>query len=150
LALLTVVLVAAVALGGFVLALARLTAATTPPTAARTGTAAPQRPAQATLPPGPGGFLGWPVGLDGWTVVLALHSDRSAAVADARRVAARTPPQLGVLDTDQHPGMHPGHAWEVFSGRYPNQAAAQTAASALARDGFASAHPVEVQAPGAP
>jgi hypothetical protein len=139
---LVIALVVIVVIGGFALALVRLTANAGPPASHPSA-----RRAGAT---GPGGFATWGPGLDGWTVILTLHSTEQAALADARRFAAEGVRGLGVLSTNQHPAMRPANAWEVFAGRYPDQAAATAAASALARKGLGSVKATEVQRPGAP
>ncbi|MHB8656701.1 MAG: hypothetical protein ACYC91_01905 [Solirubrobacteraceae bacterium] len=88
----------------------------------------------------------WPVGLSGWTVVLAR--DRSEAGAHATAVGfARTGTQAGVLDSSEHPAMTPGY-WIVFSGRYPDSARASAAAAGLQSRGYTTAQAERVAPPG--
>jgi hypothetical protein len=79
---------------------------------------------------GPGTQIGdWPVGEDGWTVVLASISQtegRPAAIAHARKALARKLPQVGVLDSSRYASLHPGY-WVVFSGLYSSEAEATSA-----------------------
>ena len=117
-------------------------AATTPTTAATTTTATPATPRRAPTPQ----LASWPVGLSGWTVVVARVSTRASARAIATRVAQAGSP-VGVLETRQHPNLTPGY-WVVFSGRYPTPTAARTAAAALVARGQAGAHVALVGRPG--
>ena len=109
-----------------------------------TATSSPSSTAAAA--PAPPTFLGWPVGLSGWTVVLARSrtetlADRSAAVFAADGV------QVGVLDSNQHPSMPAGY-WFVFTGRYPDRARARAAAARLRLEGKPTAVAVRVARPG--
>lgn len=101
-------------------------------------TSAPSAPVRSSV-------TSWPPGLSGWTVVLAKTTDQSLA-RDAALGLAAGGLSVGVLDTTQHPLLRPGD-WVVFSGRYPDQAHAQAAATRLKRAGHAGTV-VEVAAPG--
>jgi hypothetical protein len=71
----------------------------------------------------------WPVGDDGWTIVLASlpqTDGRQPAVknaADARRAGLRA---VGVLDSSQYASLHPGY-WVVFTGVFGSEAEATSA-----------------------
>ena len=82
-------------------------------------------------------IAGWAPGLPGWTVVLATSTDEAAARQLAVELASRAP-AVGLLDSSQHPALKPG-LWIVFSGRYPTDAGARTAAAALRAKGILSA-----------
>ena len=99
----------------------------------------------SAAPVGPS-ISAWPVGLPGWTVVLATRRDPAAARATATRIAAAGI-SVGVLDTSQHSALKPGH-WLVFSGRYPTRAAAAAQAGALLAKGETGARARLVARPG--
>ena len=101
--------------------------------------------ARATAPPAPT-ISSWPVGLPGWTVVLATRRDPAAARTTATRIAT-SGISVGVLATSQHPALKPGH-WLVFSGRYPTKAAADAQAAALLAKGETGARARLVARPG--
>ncbi len=88
----------------------------------------------------------WPVGLPGWTVVLATRRDPAAARATATRIAAAGI-SVGILDTSRHAALQPGR-WLVFSGRYPTKAAADAQAAALLAKGETGARARLVARPG--
>ncbi len=71
----------------------------------------------------------WPVGLPGWTIVLATAHTRVAAVSRAKSLAPGYG-QVGVLDSSLHPALPKGQ-WLVFYKSYPTQALAQAAAANL-------------------
>jgi RNA polymerase subunit RPABC4/transcription elongation factor Spt4 len=99
--------------------------------------------AAATAPAPP--IRTWPVGLPGWTVVLATAPTRAAAVARAKSLAPGYG-QVGVLDSSLHPAL-PKAQWLVFYKSYPTQAMAQAAAAAL---GQQASQVVLVARPGQP
>jgi hypothetical protein len=139
-------------IGGFVLALHRLTGNTGPGTGGH-GTQSQSSGSSTSAgaaTAGPGGFAAWPPGLDGWTVVLATDSSEQGAISAAQQLSQAGVRGIGVLATGDHPSMRPRNAWEVFSRRYPNQASAQSAATALIKQGLPAALAVQVQRPGAP
>ncbi|MGI8428451.1 MAG: SPOR domain-containing protein [Solirubrobacteraceae bacterium] len=102
----------------------------------------------ATVPPGRSStqLATWPVGLPGWTAVLASSRSEASAKATARRIAAAGI-SVGVLNSSRHPALAPRY-WVVFSGRYANRAAAQSHAHALVANGYAEAHARLVGRPG--
>jgi hypothetical protein len=139
--LIVIAAVVLIAAGIFVFALVRATdsAGTVPaasPSATPTGVVA--------------GTATWPPGLDGWTVVLATRASRSAAATQAVALAKTGISDVGVLATSAHPQMHPADSYDVFTGRYPSRAAAQSAAAALVKRGHLGSRAVEVQRPGGP
>jgi septal ring-binding cell division protein DamX len=79
-------------------------------------------------------------------VVLFVSRDRASAEATAHTLA-QTLPNIGVLNTSDHPSMAPGF-YVVFSGRYPTGDAAKAAATTLKADGQATAHARMVEPPG--
>ena len=81
---------------------------------------------------GPAGVADWPVGVDGWTIVLGSYPQtggRRAAVAGARRARAKGLTQVGVLDSSSYASLLPGY-WVVFSGIYTSEAEATSALEA--------------------
>jgi septal ring-binding cell division protein DamX len=106
----------------------------------------PSRPSPSVAGTPAAKLLSWPAGLGGWTVVLSSSSSR----ADARTTAATlagSVPNLGVLNSSEHPSMSPGR-WVVFSGRYPTKAEADSAAASLLSHGRSGAHARMVEPPG--
>jgi hypothetical protein len=111
-----------------------------------TPTAPPQTPTTpppATTRPRPSGALTvWPANRNGWTVVLEsvpTSAGKSLAVARARAAARAGLPQVGVVNSGAFSSLHPGY-FVVFSGIYATQSEANSAASAAAGKGFASAY----------
>ncbi len=83
--------------------------------------------------PTPGtGSSDWPAGETAWTAVLSSVRSESDARAAKSRVAASGQP-AGVLFSSDFPGLRPGY-WVVFSGTYPDKAAAAAQASRLSSD----------------
>ncbi|HEV3055508.1 MAG TPA: SPOR domain-containing protein [Solirubrobacteraceae bacterium] len=149
--------VIALAIGGFVVAVISISNDSGNPAAAVTAihsraaasNSTNAATATATTPAGsPANIGAWPVGLPGWTVVLAAEHTRASAYRVAERVAGQGI-DVGVLDSSQHPSLAPGF-WVVFSGRYPTQAAAQTASAQLVSLGQSYAHPRLVGRQGGP
>jgi hypothetical protein len=139
----TVVLAALVA---FVVAVANLGDS---PAAARRSASArpdPSSPSARTAAPAGAQIASWPSGLSGWTVKLASATTAASAEATARSLAAHGL-GVGVLNSSEHPHMHPG-LWVVFSHRYPLQAQAQAAAAKLVAAGHPGAAAIEVAPPG--
>ncbi|HTX45559.1 MAG TPA: zinc ribbon domain-containing protein [Solirubrobacteraceae bacterium] len=134
--------VAAVAVLVFVLVLSNVSSSgsSSPTARASATTIAPPSKQTAT-----GAVPGWPVGLGGWTVALGAGTSHAAADTRARAIAADGV-QVGVLDSNLHPALRPGH-WIVFSGRYPTKAQARAAAAQLVSLGHAHAHALLVGRP---
>jgi hypothetical protein len=155
LAVITAVIV--LAIGGFVVAVISISNDSGNPAPAVTAIhsrAAASNPTNATgatptsAAGSPANIGAWPVGLPGWTVVLAAKHTRAGAYRVAERVAGQGI-DVGVLDSSQHPSLAPG-SWVVFSGRYPTQAAAQSASVQLVNLGQSYAHPRLVGRQGGP
>ena len=96
-------------------------------------------PTSTTLPgPSEEGATGvgdWPVGVDGWTIVLASlpqTEGRRAADGRAERARARGLIDVGVLDSSRYASLHPGY-WVVFSGVYASEAEATSALESARR-----------------
>jgi hypothetical protein len=156
---LVVLVVIVIALAGFVFALNRLTndagrtasadaaasAAVTPTRSGQSATASTTQAGTVTAIQ-VAGIASWPVGLDGWTVVLNRFKIESQAYSAAQKSLA-SGLHVGVLDTSDHPSMRAGY-WVVFSGRYPNRATARPVAAKLVGAGYASAHARQVAPPG--
>ena len=105
-------------------------AATTPaaPTPTRSATtAAPSTPAAA--PP----LAAWPSGRQAWTVVLATASSRAAAERRGRQAIGRGV-KAGVLDTSRFDVAANGARFVVFTGQFPDQAAAVAGETRLGHD----------------
>jgi hypothetical protein len=147
-----VLAVIALAIAGFAFALARLTdnsapAVTGGAVAAASATPTAHRSGVTTAPTTTGSRIGgWPVGLSGWTVVLAKFKSEASAYARAQVIAAAGTP-VGVFDSTDHPSMRPGK-WIVFSGRFPSRADAQAAATPLIAGGYTRAVARQVAPPG--
>jgi hypothetical protein len=147
-----VLAVIALAIAGFAFALARLTDNSAPAVsggavAAAGATHTARHPGATTTPTTTGSRIGdWPVGLSGWTVVLAKFKSEAAAYARAQVIAASGTP-VGVFDSTDHPSMRPGK-WTVFSGRFPSRAEAQAAVAPLIAGGYTGAAARQVAPPG--
>lgn len=92
------------------------------------------------------GIASWPVGIDGWTVVLQRFTAESAAYTRAQRIVPSGIP-VGVLNSSDHPSMQAGY-WILFSGRYPHRSGARAAAAHLVSDGYTTAVARRVAPPG--
>ncbi len=96
--------------------------ASAPLTAARTAATRPQA--------APGS---WPVGVAGWTVVIATlaKKDHRRAAADRLAATVLAPGLVGhVLDSSLHPRLRPA-VWIIYVGRYPTRARAERSARQL-------------------
>jgi SPOR domain len=100
------------------------------PVARTPGAATPAATAAAPIPD-------WPVGLPGWTVVIARSHSKRSADATARRIIA-SGRLVGVLNSSEHPSMTPGYQI-VYTGRYVSRAQARGVAAKLRRRGDSSA-----------
>jgi hypothetical protein len=108
------------------------TATLTAPEPDEPPTTAAEPPTTAAQPPPPPGPIEWPVGRDGWTIVLSsvpLAAGRPAALAKAREALAAGLEDVGVLDSTRYPSLTPGY-FVVFAGVHRSQ---ETAERALAR-----------------
>ena len=94
--------------------------------------------AAATTTASAPGLASWPIGLSGWTVVLATAPTEAAAQADAARLRSYGATGLGLIETSQHPAMR-GPPWAIFSGRYPTGQLAASAAGAFRSRGLTRA-----------
>jgi len=114
-------------------------------TAAAPLPAAPVRP--TTAPANPHTLATWPVGLPGWTVILASkrHQAKAQAYAKGLLTAGLS---VGILYSSRYPAL-PAGRWIVFLGRYPTRAAAQAKSTALIARGYKAAHVHLVAKPGA-
>lgn len=92
-------------------------------------TAAEPPTTAAQPPPPPPGPIEWPVGRDGWTIVLSsvpLAAGRPAALAKAREALAAGLEDVGVLDSTRYPSLTPGY-FVVFAGVHRSQDSAERA-----------------------
>ena len=123
------------------------TAATLPtapePTAStRTTTTQTHSTSTTTVAAPPNGRTPWPVGRNGWTIVLVSYpvtGGTAAPYATAARGAHGGLPEVGVLDSNQFSSLHPGY-YVVFSGIYSSAGEAETALRTVHATGFASAY----------
>lgn len=77
---------------------------------------------------------------DGYTLVLASvprANGRASAVQIAKRALAQGLPEVGILDSKDFAGLHPGY-YVVFSGVYDSNAAAAAHVSQAEAAGFTS------------
>ena len=77
---------------------------------------------------------------DGYTLVLASipqANGRASAVQIAKRALAQGLTEVGILDSKDFAGLHPGY-FVVFSGVYDSNAAAATHISQAKTAGFTS------------
>jgi hypothetical protein len=76
------------------------------------------------------GFRAWPLGQDGWTVVLVSvpkgTGGRTTALRRARQARSRGLPQVGIVDSGNVASLHPGY-WVVFTGVYDTEPEATSA-----------------------
>ena len=114
----------------------------TPTTRAQVTTAAPPaplgRPAATKL-------IEWTIP-DGYTLVLAsVPSDngRATAVQIAKRALSQGLPEVGILDTKDFAGLHPGY-FVVFSGVYTSNADASSHLRQARAAGYAASYARQV------
>jgi SPOR domain len=129
--------VIAIAVGGFIVAIGRLSGGSSAPS-----TSPAPRAATAS---GLVTISEWPPRVAGWTVVLAHSRSERIAYSKATKLANQGV-AAGVLDSSHHPGWARGY-WVVFSGRYGTQGEAKAAAVALASKGHHGAHARLVEQP---
>jgi type IV secretory pathway VirB10-like protein len=129
----------------------KTTAATGPPVPGATGTIEPPPPAgtntsslptptipattettaPAPQPPPPAAteLIEWPQGQNGWTIVLASipqSSGRATATGEAREALGAGLTDVGVLNSSEFSGLHPGY-FVVFTGTFTSQSEASAA-----------------------
>jgi len=112
----------------------------TAPTQTGTTSAAPtRRPQQQTL-------ATWPVGKNGWTIVLdsvPTTNSRAGALAEARQALHLGLKQVGVLDSGGYSSLHPGY-YVVFTGIYDSQVEAQSHIIDAHRRGYRNPYPRQI------
>jgi hypothetical protein len=109
---------------------------TTPPTTAKQPP--PSGPTSTTL-------TEWTLP-DGYTLVLASvpkDNGRATAVEVAKRALSQGLPSVGILDSKDFAGLHPGY-FVVFSGVYSSDAEASRHLSAATAAGFSAAYARQV------
>jgi hypothetical protein len=114
---------------------------TEPPSTARTTTAAAPPPAGPT----PTTLTEWTLP-DGYTLVLASvprENGRATAVEIAKRALSEGLPSVGILDSKDFAGLHPGY-FVVFSGVYSSNADASEHLSQATTAGFSAAYARQV------
>jgi hypothetical protein len=114
---------------------------TEPPTTARTTTAAAPPPAGPT----PTTLTEWTLP-DGYTLVLASvprENGRATAVEIAKRALSDGLPSVGLLDSKDFAGLHPGY-FVVFSGVYSSNDEASQHLSQATTAGFSAAYARQV------
>jgi hypothetical protein len=97
-----------------------------PTTPGTTGTTATL---PAPPPPTTGTITEWPVGQNGWTIVLASipqSAGRAIALRDARKAISAGLSDVGVLDSSEFSSLHSGY-FVVFSGVFSSQQEAKSA-----------------------
>ena len=118
----------------------------TVPSGTPTTTGPPQTPTQpppaTSTTPAPGGLTPWPANQNGYTVVLAsVPSDngRATAVQIAKRALSQGLPEVGILDSKDFAGLHPGY-FVVFSGVYTSNADASSHLRQARAAGYAASY----------
>jgi hypothetical protein len=162
-----VVVVILIAIGGFAVAVSRLSGNSASPVtgaSASTGNVSPLQSAAASAASATASsasqaaatnaagaakvssIAAWPVGLSGWTVVLSKYTSKTDAEARAQLIAPTGTP-VGVFNSNLHPLMKPGF-WVVFSNRFPNRYDARVSAAHLIAEGYTTAVARQVARPG--
>jgi hypothetical protein len=88
----------------------------------------PAEPPPAEPPPPSNELIEWPVGQNGWTIVLASSpqsSGRAAATREARQALDGGLTDVGVLNSDEFSSLHPGF-FVVFSGVFSSEREARS------------------------
>jgi hypothetical protein len=100
------------------------------PTTPGTTETTPTEPEPPPPPPPTSGTLTeWPVGQNGWTIVLASlpqNAGRAIAVRDARKAIAAGLTDVGVLNSSEYSSLHAGY-FVVFSGIFDSNQEAKDA-----------------------
>jgi hypothetical protein len=88
----------------------------------------------------------WPVGKDGWTVVLQslpTTNGRAFALAQARAAEHSGLEEVGIIDSSRYSSFHPGY-YVLFSGIYSSFDDANTGVTAARSHGYPRAYPRRV------
>jgi hypothetical protein len=121
------------------------TAPTFPTTTALTTTTAATTTTTTTTTTPASDIISWPVGEQGYTIVLASvpkRRGRNAADRKANEAVDRGLSEVGVLDSSEYSSLNPGY-YVVFTGVYDDQAEA-TSALPRARSAFPLAYAREI------
>lgn len=101
-----------------------------------------EEPPPPPPPPPTGQLVEWPLGQNGYTVVLAslpTSAGRAAATKKAKEASLSGLPEVGVLDSSEYSSLHPGY-YVVFSGIYNTLADARQAADDARATGYPQAY----------
>ena len=101
---------------------------TTEPTTTEPTTEEPPPPP----PPAAQELIEWPLGQNGWTIVLSSipqSAGRAAAANEGRQALDAGLTDVGVLNSDEFSSLHPGY-FVVFSGIFNSESEAQSALDA--------------------
>ncbi len=88
------------------------------------------------------GYLSWPAGKDGYTIVLKsvpTSSGRGPAESAANKAKSNGLPEVGILNSSDYSSLNPGY-YVTFSGIYDNQSQANAALSNARSKGFPTAY----------
>ena len=94
-----------------------------------------------------GRLVSWPLGKNGWTIVLVSLDQRrglQAAREKAQEALAHGLPNVGIIDSSRFPSLHPGY-YVIFTGIYASEEEA-TGALRRAKAAFRTAYTSEVAA----
>jgi hypothetical protein len=118
-----------------------ITPAETTPTTSKTTTT----PTTTSAPP-TAQIRTWPAGRSGYTVVLnsiPTTAGRVRAIEEARKAIRAGLQDVGVLESSEFSTLHPGY-YVVFSGFYPDSAAATNAVGPARDAGFPTPYPRQI------
>ena len=88
------------------------------------------------------GYLSWPAGKDGFTIVLKsvpTTSGRGPAESAANKAKTNGLPEVGILNSSDYSSLNPGY-YVTFSGIYDNQSQANAALPNARSKGFPTAY----------
>ena len=88
------------------------------------------------------GYLAWPPGKDGFTIVLKsvpTTSGRGPAESAANKAKTNGLPEVGILNSSDYSSLNPGY-YVTFSGIYDNQSQANAALPNARSKGFPTAY----------
>jgi hypothetical protein len=127
---------------GITLAEPATAAATTAPVRTNSDTSTlPKAPEPGTKGATRGRFP-WPVGENGWTIVLVSYpktTGHDAAFSTATRAAKAGLEPVGVLDSDKFASLQPGY-FVVFTGVFNSKTTADSSVATARQAGFAGAY----------